>query len=230
MSVRGLRRRAGGKLPGLLLVLAVHLAMLSAAWRYGGPAKPAPAPATMVSLIAAPAPASAPRRAAAPPLRSTPAALLPSPSMPAAAAPLSPPQPPPPPAPQFAPAVASAVLQPAPPAPPGDGAAQAVQTALPAAPLALGVELALACPERPAPRYPAESRLHRESGVVVLRVALDASGQVTQASVHSSSGHRRLDEAAMSAVRNWRCLPATRDGQAVGAVALQPFNFSLREA
>ncbi|WP_217429893.1 energy transducer TonB [Rugamonas rubra] len=228
-----MRRSAVGKLPGLLLVLAVHLAMLSAAWRYGGPAKPAPAPATMVSLIAAPAPASAPRRAAAPPLRSKPAALLPSPSMPAAAALLSPPQPPPQPAPQFAPAVASAVLQPAPPAPPaqpGDGAAQAVQTALPAAPLALGVELALACPERPAPRYPAESRLQRESGVVVLRVALDASGQVTQASVHSSSGHRRLDEAAISAVRTWRCLPATRDGQPVGAVALQPFNFSLREA
>jgi protein TonB len=66
-----------------------------------------------------------------------------------------------------------------------------------------------------------------ETGKVVLRVSLDKAGNVAKASVDRSSGFPRLDEAALMAVRDWRCTPALRNGQAVEATALQPFNFVL---
>jgi protein TonB len=46
--------------------------------------------------------------------------------------------------------------------------------------------------------------------------------------VVNSSGFKRLDEAAMTAVKTWRCNPPVRNGQPVRAVALQPFNFVLQ--
>ena len=95
-------------------------------------------------------------------------------------------------------------------------------------PMALSSELSVACPERTAPAYPAQSRRLGETGVVVLRVELDETGRVALARISSSSGHARLDEAALGAVRSWRCIPALRNGQPVRAVALQPFKFILQ--
>jgi protein TonB len=97
----------------------------------------------------------------------------------------------------------------------------------PVDPVNLSGELALACPTRTPPAYPVMSRRMGETGKVVLRVELDAEGRVDTAQVISSSGFKRLDEAALSAVRSWRCNPPLRDGQPVRAVALQPFQFNL---
>ena len=99
---------------------------------------------------------------------------------------------------------------------------------LPAGPATMSSELSVACPERSAPVYPAESRRLRETGIVVLRVELSEMGDVAAARVQDSSGYRRLDEAALNAVRTWRCTPAVRHGQPVRAVALQPFKFILQ--
>lgn len=99
---------------------------------------------------------------------------------------------------------------------------------LPAGPVAMSSELSVACPDRSAPDYPAQSRRLGEEGVVVLRVELDETGRVAVAKVVSSCGHARLDEAALAAVRTWRCTAATRGGQPVRAVALQPFKFILQ--
>jgi len=63
---------------------------------------------------------------------------------------------------------------------------------------------------------------------VVLRVELDEQGAVSSARVATPSGFARLDEAALAAVRRWRCTPAQRDGRPVRAVAMQPFKFELR--
>lgn len=98
----------------------------------------------------------------------------------------------------------------------------------PAGPVMLGGELSVACPERAAPRYPPHSRRMREEGMVVLRVELDEQGSVCDAHIATSSGFVRLDEAALTAVRTWRCHPAHRNGQPVRATALQPFNFILQ--
>jgi protein TonB len=98
----------------------------------------------------------------------------------------------------------------------------------PSGPVAMSSELSVACAERSAPAYPAQSRRLGETGLVVLRVELNETGDVAAARVNSSSSYIRLDEAALAAVRTWRCTPATRNGQPVRAIALQPFNFVLQ--
>ena len=97
----------------------------------------------------------------------------------------------------------------------------------PVEPTNLSAELAVSCPERISPRYPSLSRRMGEEGRVIVRVELDADGSVAVAQVLTSSGASRLDEAALLAVKQWRCNPAQRDGHAVRAVAMQPFNFTL---
>lgn len=106
--------------------------------------------------------------------------------------------------------------------------APVVSKSLPSGPVALATELAVACPERTAPAYPSLSRRFEEEGTVVLRVELDETGRVSVVAVQRSSGFVRLDEAALGAVRTWRCTPAQRDGQPVRATALQPFKFVLQ--
>ena len=98
----------------------------------------------------------------------------------------------------------------------------------PAGPVTLGAELSVSCPQRTPPSYPILSRRMGEAGVTVLRVELDEQGHVDSARVVTGSGFARLDEAALAAIRTWRCNPAQRDGQAVRAVALQPFKFQLQ--
>jgi protein TonB len=124
---------------------------------------------------------------------------------------------PPPPLPVPQPKI-EAPIEPAPPPPP---------PAKPAGPVVLSGELAIICPERTPPSYPSLSRRLGEEGKAVLRVELDETGQVDRASIKTSSGYARLDETALFAVRHWRCNPAKRDGVAVRAVAIQPFNFVL---
>lgn len=97
----------------------------------------------------------------------------------------------------------------------------------PAGPVRIATELALACPDRRAPAYPSVSRRMGETGQVVLRVNLDEDGRVAAVAVEQSSGHLRLDDAAISAVKTWRCNAPTREGKPVRAIALQPFNFVL---
>ena len=94
--------------------------------------------------------------------------------------------------------------------------------------MTLGAELSVSCPDRTAPTYPALSRRLGETGTAVLRVELDERGQVSVAQVATGSGFSRLDEAALAAVKSWRCTPAQRNGQAVRSVALQPFQFLLQ--
>lgn len=98
----------------------------------------------------------------------------------------------------------------------------------PQAPVTLSTELAVSCPDRAPPFYPSVSRRLGEQGRVVLRVELDDRGHVSSVTVSEGSGLRRLDEAAMTAVRNWRCAPAMRDGAPARAVALQQFDFILK--
>ena len=98
----------------------------------------------------------------------------------------------------------------------------------PPEPIVLHEELSVSCPDRSPPVYPVTSRQIGEQGKVLLRVELDEQGRVSAARVETSSGIPRLDEAALTAVKEWRCVAARRDGVPVRAVALQPFKFSLR--
>lgn len=62
---------------------------------------------------------------------------------------------------------------------------------------------------RPAPSYPLESLRAREHGTVVLLIEVDTTGKVAMVSVRESSGYRRLDAAAVAAVKqSWYFDPA----------------------
>jgi len=95
-------------------------------------------------------------------------------------------------------------------------------------PLLLSGELSVSCSERTAPVYPKQSLRLGEQGKSVLLVELDELGRVANVTVKIRSGFQRLDEAAISAVKSWRCTPAKRNGIAVRSVAVQPFNFILK--
>ncbi len=98
----------------------------------------------------------------------------------------------------------------------------------PTGPITLSTELAVTCPELTPPSYPPLSRRLGEEGKLVLQVKLDKNGHVNTARVVESSSYKRLDEAALTIVKTWRCNPSLRNGQPVRAVALQPFNFVLQ--
>lgn len=89
------------------------------------------------------------------------------------------------------------------------------------------VDLSIVCHQRPAPAYPAAARRRGDEGKVVLAIQLDQRGLIS-VSVASSSGSRWLDEAAVQAVRTWRCDPAMQAGRTVQATALQTFSFVLQ--
>lgn len=94
--------------------------------------------------------------------------------------------------------------------------------------VALGSELSVVCQHRPAPAYPPLSRRLEETGEVILRVELGEDGSVAAARVERGSGHPRLDDAALAAVRGWRCSVPPGFGRGARAVALQPFRFVLQ--
>ena len=98
---------------------------------------------------------------------------------------------------------------------------------LPLRPVLLSGDLSVSCPERSPPEYPMLSMRMNEQGKVILQVELGEDGRVTNATIKSTSGYPRLDSAALNTVKTWRCKPSMRNGIAMRAVALQPFNFTL---
>lgn len=78
---------------------------------------------------------------------------------------------------------------------------------------------------RPNPVYPAVSKRLRESGTVLLRVSLDAAGEVRDINVQTTSTYQRLDQAAMEAVRQWRFVPASRGQQPISSTVVVPIEF-----
>lgn len=200
---------------GLAFVLALHVAALWGLWQHRLLPAPNEIATVFVNFIAPLAPEKQEEPKRPPPPKPKPVEK-PQPRQIVAETPVVAPTdyiaPPPPPKPQAAPAP---VIE-APPMP------------MPAGPVALSSELAVACPERMPPRYPSISRRLGEEGTVVLRVELDEHGNVVLARISTSSGLARLDEAALAAVKTWRCTPALRDGRPVRATALQPFKFVLQ--
>lgn len=203
------RQLRGDQFVGLLIVTLIHLAALWGLWTH----RPLPAvkDATILfaDFMAPPAPSTiepAPRRQPARPGREK----HPQPTQLVTDVAIT--------------APAEAVAPPALPGPVDTAPAEAK----PIGPVVLGAELSASCPEHIAPGFPTLSRRMGETGITLLRVELDEQGRVATARVVTGSGFARLDEAALTAVKTWRCTPAQRDGQPVRAVALQPFKFVLQ--
>lgn len=79
----------------------------------------------------------------------------------------------------------------------------------------------------PAPVYPQLSKRMREQGRVLLDVYILVDGTVGRIRLKRSSGHARLDESALEAVRQWRYLPAHRGDEAIPFSHVQPIDFHV---
>ncbi|MEZ6243059.1 MAG: energy transducer TonB [Phycisphaerales bacterium] len=78
------------------------------------------------------------------------------------------------------------------------------------------------------PEYPYESRRRRETGTSLIRASVDAGGRVLRVALARTSGHERLDRAALDAVGSWRFRPATEGGKPVASEVDIPIEFVLR--
>lgn len=122
--------------------------------------------------------------------------------------------------------------------PAGEEAPQLVETA-PPPPAAAPAPIAEAAPaaaapggrpqpiadQSPPPAYPAAALRRGETGSVVVRVDVDATGYPSNVTIIQRSGSRDLDRAATDAVRRWRFTPAQSNGVAVPGSIEVPFDF-----
>jgi protein TonB len=79
------------------------------------------------------------------------------------------------------------------------------------------------------PLYPPESRRRGEQGLVVLLVLVEADGQPSEIKLEQSSGHDRLDQAAIDGARhNLHYSAGTVDGRPERMWLRYRYNFQLR--
>lgn len=128
------------------------------------------------------------------------------------------------------------------PAPVEEEAPKLVETAPPPAPVAEATPAAAGpapavaansqpmpiAGQSPPPSYPAAALRAGETGSVVVRVDVDATGYPNNATVIQRSGSRELDRAATDAVRRWRFTPAHSNGQPVPGSIEVPFDFKTQ--
>ncbi len=79
--------------------------------------------------------------------------------------------------------------------------------------------------QSPPPAYPPAALRRGDSGSVVVRVDVDATGAPSAVTLIQRSGSRELDRAAAEAVRRWRFVPAQSNGQPVPGSIEVPFDF-----
>ena len=153
-----------------------------------------------------------------------------------------PPELPPPPPPQFSPpptayiplpeiqiklappprAIAAIAHEPppAPPAPPAPRAAEPVAVARTSA----EIDPSTQCRK---PNYPPAAKRLQEQGTVVLKFRIGADGGVLAGSIETSSGHERLDQAALDGLSLCRFKPGTVNGVAEESSALIKYVWRL---
>ena len=77
------------------------------------------------------------------------------------------------------------------------------------------------------PVYPPRCLRMGIEGVVKVRVLVGENGVPQEVTLAKSSGESALDEAALTAVRDWIFVPAMRNGLPVRAWAVVPIEFKL---
>lgn len=81
----------------------------------------------------------------------------------------------------------------------------------------------------PAPEYPRLSKRAGEEGKVLMKVLVSPDGRPESVDVVSSSGFERLDKAAVNAVTQWRFVPGRKGDKTVSAYVNVPLSFSLTQ-
>ena len=82
--------------------------------------------------------------------------------------------------------------------------------------------------ENPKPVYPQEAKEKGYEGEVVLRVEVLINGRVGQIEIKKSSGHELLDHSALTAVKQWRFIPAKKGDVAIPLRVNIPVKFQLQ--
>jgi protein TonB len=77
--------------------------------------------------------------------------------------------------------------------------------------------------------YPDASRRANEEGRCVVRVTVAADGRIIGASIQTSSGFDRLDQACLKGVRGQHMLAATEDGKPIEQTILMPISWKLSD-
>ncbi len=81
----------------------------------------------------------------------------------------------------------------------------------------------------PRPSYPRFAREQGWEGTAMLRVAVEANGSVSKATIQKSSGFSILDESALQAVKQWGFAPAKNGEFSVAAIVDIPIRFDLNQ-
>jgi len=80
----------------------------------------------------------------------------------------------------------------------------------------------------PPPPYPGAALRAGITGLVLLRIQVDAQGHPVSGGIEKSSGSHLLDQAALKFVlAKWHFNPALQSGQPVEAIALVPVSFTI---
>lgn len=77
------------------------------------------------------------------------------------------------------------------------------------------------------PSYPRSSQKRNHEGTVVLTIQVLKNGKAGRVVVHSSSGFKRLDEAAVKAAKAADYIPAKQFGKDIESELTQPITFEL---
>ena len=90
-----------------------------------------------------------------------------------------------------------------------------------------GVKVPPSVRNRRQPSYPQDLIAAGIEGRVMLLVEISATGRVLAMEIQRSSGHRRLDQSAMAAVRDWRFVPGRKDGRPAPMTVIVPVSFQV---
>ena len=82
--------------------------------------------------------------------------------------------------------------------------------------------------DNPKPIYPQEAKEKGYEGEVVLRVEVLVNGRVGQIDIKKSSSYELLDRAAVTAVKQWRFIPAKKGDVAIPLWVNIPVRFQLQ--
>jgi protein TonB len=82
--------------------------------------------------------------------------------------------------------------------------------------------------KNPRPTYPLVARKRGYQGRVVLRAFVTTAGECGDVKLVKTSGYKALDNAAITAVREWRFMPAHQDGEIKASWIEIPINFRLK--
>ncbi|WP_372806839.1 energy transducer TonB [Pontiella sp.] len=77
--------------------------------------------------------------------------------------------------------------------------------------------------------YPRTSQRRGEEGTVILAIEVLAGGQAGSVEVLESSGHKRLDDAAVKAAKKATYTPAKQFGRNIDSRLIQPLTFELED-